>query len=60
MNKKTKNTLRVKQTSKSDFSNFFYNASAKEKEKLFREVIHKANEDQRALVERYEQAQKTA
>lgn len=46
---------------KRDFSSFFNNATDEEKLRLLKEVARKANDDQRALIERYEQArQKTA
>lgn len=36
-----------------EFSDFFMNASAREKKKVWAEVIRKANKDQRELIERY-------
>ena len=42
-----------KKTGTTDFSDFFRHASTQEKEKVFREVLRGANEDQRKLVERY-------
>ena len=38
---------------KNDFSSFFNDASSREKKKLFKEVVRKANEDQKTLVEEY-------
>ncbi|MEK7570481.1 MAG: hypothetical protein AAB515_03540 [Patescibacteria group bacterium] len=38
-----------------DFSDFFRNASSAEKKKLFKRVIRKASEDQRALIKKYDQ-----
>lgn len=43
-------------TGKNDFSEFFHDASAGEKKRLFKEVIRKANEDQKALIDKYEKA----
>jgi hypothetical protein len=40
---------------KKDFSSFFNNASPEEKRKVMEGVIRKANQDQRAMLERYEQ-----
>lgn len=39
---------------KTDFSDFFQNASAAEKKKLFKSVIREANKEQKDLVMRYE------
>ena len=39
---------------KTDFSRFFFSATSGEKKKLMTEVIREANNDQRALIERYE------
>lgn len=50
--KKEKNNKKIQDTN--DFSEFFLNASAREKKKLFIEVARLANEDQRKLIERYE------
>ena len=36
-----------------EFSLFFNSASSEEKKKLFKEVLRKANEDQRELVRKY-------
>ncbi|OGE83124.1 hypothetical protein A2627_00275 [Candidatus Woesebacteria bacterium RIFCSPHIGHO2_01_FULL_39_28] len=36
------------------FSDFFQNASAAQKEKVFREAARRANEDQRALLKKSE------
>lgn len=38
---------------KSDFSTFFHDASARDKKQLVSGAIRKANEDQKNLVERY-------
>jgi hypothetical protein len=38
-----------------DFSEFFYGASAGEKKKLLMEVVREANKDQKALIKRYEE-----
>lgn len=43
------------QKSKSDFSAFFYDASAQEQEKVLMRVIKKANEDQRKIIEKYDE-----
>ena len=40
---------------KTDFSEFFVGASDKEKEDLMRDVVRKANEDQRDLVKKYQE-----
>ncbi len=45
---------------KSDFSAFFYDASAAEQKKVLMKVIKKANEDQRKVVEKYNKLTKTA
>lgn len=37
---------------KNDFSDFFRHASTKEKKKLFKQVVSRANDDQRKLVEK--------
>ena len=37
-----------------DFSVFFNSASSEEKKKLFKEVLRKANDDQRELVRKYD------
>ena len=47
------NKLFSKDAKGGDFSAFFNSASSREKKRLFKEVIKKANEDQRALVEGY-------
>ncbi len=38
-----------------EFSRFFHTSSSEEKKKLFREVLRKANEDQRELVKKYDE-----
>ncbi len=46
---------------KKDFSSFFNHASLEEQKRLMEDVARKANQDQRELVEQYEQAhQKSA
>lgn len=45
---------------KKDFSSFFRNASQEEKTKMMEDVARKANQDQRDLVEQYEQAHQKA
>lgn len=45
-----------KREGKPDFSSFFNTASTEERRKLMEDVAHKANEDQRALLERYERS----
>ena len=40
-----------KEAPKNDFSLFFNEASAREKKKLFKEVVREANEDQKILVD---------
>ena len=49
-----KNVFRREEKQKSDFSDFFINAKSGEKKKLLKEVIRKANEDQKNLVSRYD------
>ena len=48
--------LFVSKPEKKDFSSFFRNASPEEKKKMMEDVARKANQDQRDLVEQYEQA----
>lgn len=48
------------QPKKKDFSSFFNHASMEDQKKLMEEVARKANQDQRDLVEQYEQAKKPA
>ncbi len=50
---KLKKLLKKDEKPRTDFSDFFYNASSAEKKKLLTEVIREANKDQRALIERY-------
>jgi hypothetical protein len=38
-----------------DFADFFRNASSADKVKLFRRVVRKASEDQRAVIKKYNQ-----
>jgi hypothetical protein len=45
---------RKAKTKSTDFSDFFRNASANQKKKLFSEVMKEANQDQRDLVKKYE------
>ncbi len=40
-------------TPKNDFSEFFYDAPAREKKKLLMEVVREANNDQRAIIDQY-------
>lgn len=42
-------------TPKRSFDDFFNNASPEERERLMKEVMRKANEDQRRVVEQYDQ-----
>lgn len=44
----------------SDFSVFFIDSKAKDKKKLIEEVVRKANEDQRRLVESVELGSRSA
>lgn len=46
-----------KSEEKDDFADFFLRASSKEKKKVFKRVIRKANQDQKKYIERYEQMQ---
>ncbi|MDO8598771.1 MAG: hypothetical protein Q7S02_01535 [bacterium] len=41
-------------TQKRSFDDFFNNASPKERERLMKEVMRKANEDQRRVIEKYD------
>lgn len=41
------------QPRETDFSRFFLHASSEEKKRLLEEVVHKANEDQRAIIKEY-------
>ena len=43
-----------KKQQKASFSDFFNNASPKEMQELMRNVARKANEDQMAILKRYE------
>ncbi|OGE84453.1 MAG: hypothetical protein A2846_00925 [Candidatus Doudnabacteria bacterium RIFCSPHIGHO2_01_FULL_49_9] len=45
------NRNRDKKNSSDSFSDFFHKSSPQEKEKVFRKVAEKANEDQRAVFE---------
>ena len=56
MIKKIRSYFCPKREEKKDFSSFFNRASVAEKRKLMEDVTRKANEDQRNLIERYEQA----
>jgi hypothetical protein len=40
-----------------EFSAFFTNASSGEKKKFFKEIVRKANQDQRDLMKKYEEMQ---
>ncbi|MBI4242916.1 MAG: hypothetical protein HY606_02395 [Planctomycetes bacterium] len=59
MIKKLFHTLkgRKREESDSDFSTFFREASREDKEKLLLEVTREANQDQREIVERYNDMQ---
>jgi hypothetical protein len=39
---------------RSDFSEFFTNTNVKEKERVLRDVVRKANEDQKIILDKYE------
>ena len=58
MIKRIKKLFYPQQEEKKDFSSFFNCASEEEKRKLMEDVARKANEDQRNLMERYEQAER--
>jgi len=60
MIKKIKGYFCSKCEEKKDFSSFFNRASEEEKKKLMEDVARKANEDQRNLMERYEQTGRKA
>lgn len=49
-----KNIFKNKEEERDDFADFFLRASSKEKKKVFKRVIRKANEDQKKYIERYE------
>ena len=51
--KKILNKIFGREVSKSDFSSFFNEANSGEKKRLFKEVVEKANEDQRSLIDRH-------
>ncbi|MEK7606944.1 MAG: hypothetical protein AAB444_02015 [Patescibacteria group bacterium] len=57
MMKKLKQLFTPKQEGR-DFSSFFNHASPEERRKVLEGVVRKANQDQRELVEQYEQAHK--
>ncbi len=40
---------------KTDFSTFFYEASSRQKKKLLSDVVRKANDDQKKLIEKYDE-----
>ncbi len=48
--KKMLDKIFKKAAPKNDFSDFFNHATVQQKRELFREVIKKANEDQKAVV----------
>ena len=48
-----RNFLRRNAKPSSAFSNFFMESPSSEKRKVFKQVIRAANEDQKALIERY-------
>ena len=58
MIKKIKSILGLNQAKKpnTDFSDFIHNASEYQKKKVLKEVLRQANQDQRALLEKYEQS----
>jgi hypothetical protein len=60
MIKKIKSYFCPKCEEKKDFSSFFNCASEEERKKLMEDVARKANEDQRNLMERYEQGERKA
>lgn len=43
------------QKQKSDFSAFFYDASEQEQKEVLMRVIKKANEDQRKIIQKYDE-----
>lgn len=47
------NSFKGQRKTRTDFSDFFHNASAGQKKKLLLEVTKEANEDQKKLIERY-------
>lgn len=54
MLEKIKRLFTHKKQEKASFSDFFYNASPKEMQKLMENVAKKANQDQRAVLDKYE------
>ncbi len=52
-----KNIFRKKEEESDDFADLLLRASSKEKKKVFKRVIRKANQDQKKYIERYEQMQ---
>ena len=56
MMKKLKNLFTSQKQGKRDFSSLFTDASPEERRKVLEDVARKANQDQRELVEQYEQA----
>ncbi|MCK4635706.1 MAG: hypothetical protein KAT32_02485 [Candidatus Moranbacteria bacterium] len=52
-----KDIIISKSEEQDDFADFFLRASSKEKKKVFKRVIRKANKDQKKYIERYEKMQ---
>lgn len=46
----------AKKQEKADFSHFFRNASEKDTQRLMENVVRRANEDQKAILEQYEES----
>lgn len=53
MKKRTSKKVSI-QPQRTDFSDFFIQKNDEEKKRLLEEVVRKANEDQRAIVEEYD------
>ncbi len=55
MKKFLKSLFAEKNKPKTEFSTFFTEASSREKKQVLTEVVRKANQDQKDLIERYHQ-----
>ncbi len=55
-----KSIFKGKDEPKNDFSDFFHNASSREKKKLILDVVRQANEDQREILRQYDKMPKTS
>jgi hypothetical protein len=57
---KLKKIFYKKSAPKTDFSEFFYNASSSEKKKLLTDVVRRANNDQKNIIEKCNKLQTSA